>query len=193
MSFTTGDLFSRSCFGRLGVTLFVSMTVRTVIDTNSVTPRRPKQDLLKRSPVVKDITSTFVPIKPQDNNAKGEKDNRSDNSLEKKNGEKMHAPLTIIIPNISNQAYTKSSSNSPDKWSEKTISMDILNPSGGLPDTSNLSGHDYENLALININRAPLGVSHWRTYSDVADGGHDESTKYDKQNKLNGTSSSDYR
>ena len=48
--------------------------------------------------------------------------------------------------------------------------------------------HDYENLALININRNPLGqnsknlVSHWRTYSNMADGNHDESTAYEKRN-----------
>ena len=48
--------------------------------------------------------------------------------------------------------------------------------------------HDYENLALININRNPLGqnsknlVSHWRTYSNMADDNHDESTAYEKRN-----------
>jgi hypothetical protein len=34
-----------------------------------------------------------------------------------------------------------------------------------------LSSHDYENLALININRSAIakGMAHWRTYSDMAD------------------------
>jgi len=166
----------------------------TVVDKNS-TPRRPKKDLLKRSPVVKDVTNAFIPImSPANEIDKQQTENiKSDNSkLENRTEERLHAPLTIIIPNISNQAYTKSNSCSPDKWSDNTISMDILNPGNAAPDTSNLAGHDYENLALVNINRAPLGVQHWRTYSDVADGGHDESTKYEKQNKLNGTSSTDY-
>ena len=107
--------------------------------------------------------------------------------------ERLHAPLTIIIPNISNQAFTKSNSQSPDKWSDKTISLDILDPGTGPPDISNLTSHDYENLALVNINRAPLGPLHWRTYSDMANSQeHDNSTKYEK-NKLNFTSSSEYR
>ena len=156
----------------------------TVIDQSSQTPKRPRKDLLKRSPVMKDVTSfppaNSTPLKPSSDCDKGK--------------EKLHAPLTIIIPNISNQAFTKSSSQSPDKWSDKTISLDILNPGNGLPgpDISNLTSHDYENLALVNINRAPLGPMHWRTYSDMANSRHDDSTKYEKS-KLNFTSSSEYR
>lgn len=146
----------------------------TVVDNTSSTPCRPPQDLLKRSPVLRDVTG-FTPI-PQ----------RKEEGVR----ERLHAPLTIIIPNISNQAITKPSFNtSPDKWSEKTISLDILNPE--TRDMSSYSGHDYENLALVNVNRAPL-EQHWRTYSDMANSRHDDSTKYEI-NKLNFTSSSDYR
>ena len=140
-------------------------------------PGLPGQPL-KRSPVLKDVTAgspaapaAAVPPSPE--------------------GQRLHAPLTIIIPNISNQAFTKASSTSPDKWSEKTISLDILNPETGPPDISGFSSHDYENLALVNINRGPLGPMHWRTYSDMATSRHDDSTKYDKV-KLNFTSSSNY-
>ena len=163
----------------------------TVIDQSVQTPKRPRQDLLKRSPVLKDVTnvptintSTPSSVKPGSNNANDE--------CCDKGKERLHAPLTIIIPNISNQAFTKSSSQSPDKWSDKTISLDILNPGTCPPDISNLSSHDYENLALVNINRAPLGPLHWRTYSDMANSRHDDSEKYEKS-KLNFTSSSEYR
>ena len=45
--------------------------------------------------------------------------------------------------------------------------------------------HDYENLALININRClateeTAGVTHWRTYSDMANSRHDNSTAYER-------------
>ena len=167
----------------------------TVIDQSVLTPKRPKKDLLKRSPVVKDVTdfslSSSTPcgaktvIKPAELPVSPR---RCD-----KDRDRLHAPLTIIIPNISNQAFTKSSCQSPDKWSDKTISLDILDPGTGPPDISNLTSHDYENLALVNINRAPLGPLHWRTYSDMANSQeHDNSTKYEK-NKLNFTSSSEYR
>ena len=148
----------------------------TVIDQSIQTPKRPKQDLLKRSPVLRGVT--------------GESSERG--------RERLHAPLTIIIPNISNQAAVRAPSQpaaaSPDKWSDKTISLDILNPGTAAagPDISALACHDYENLALVNINRAPLGPTHWRTYSDMANSRHDDSTKYEKS-KLNFTSSSDYR
>ena len=62
--------------------------------------------------------------------------------------------------------------------------------------------HDYENLALININRclattegetraAAAGVTHWRTYSDMANSRHDESTAYERNRKasISGNSS----
>ena len=78
---------------------------------------------LKRSPVLRDVTAEKQPESPSS---------------------RLHAPLTIIIPNISNQAFTKSNTQSPDKWSEKTISLDILNPDTGPPDISGLSSHDYE-------------------------------------------------
>ena len=178
----------------------------------SSTPLRPQQqqqqqNLLKRSPVLKDVTATSS-MPPTVTGSKA--------GNEKTPKERLHAPLTIIIPNISHQAVNisknnntsgssnnnnnnnsnsksnRSSATSPDEWSDKTISLDILNPESGPPDISGFSGHDYENLALVNINRAPLGGQHWRTYSDMATGRHDDSTKYEK-NRLNFTSSSEYR
>ena len=158
----------------------------TVISNNSAsTPKRPQQDLLKRSPVLRDVTGfTPIPMAKKQNLVRSDSD---------KGKEKLHAPLTIIIPNISNQAVTKSSSASPDKWSDGTISLDVLNPGTHSRDISSFSSHDYENLALVNINRDVLnGAQHWRTYSDMANSRHDDSTKYEKQ-KLNFTSSSEYR
>ena len=163
----------------------------TVIDQSLQTPKRPKRDLLKRSPVVKDVTG-FATISSTQNAVQTPSSPQDTTAGCDKAKERLHAPLTIIIPNISNQAFTKSNSQSPDKWSDKTISLDILNPENGPPDISTFSSHDYENLALVNINRAPLGPQHWRTYSDMANSRHDDSTKYDRS-KLNFTSSSDYR
>jgi len=162
----------------------------TVIDQSLQTPKRPKRDLLKRSPVVKDVTG-FATISSTQNAVQKPGSPQDTTASCDKGKERLHAPLTIIIPNISNQAFTKSNSQSPDKWSDKTISLDILNPENGPPDISSFSSHDYENLALVNINRAPLGPQHWRTYSDMANSRHDDSTKYDRS-KLNFTSSSDY-
>lgn len=155
----------------------------TVVENSYSTPKRPRQDLLKRSPVLRDVTAPFTPIPAPA---------RTDGTENEKGRERLHAPLTIIIPNISNKAVTKaSSSSSPDQWSDKTIPLDILNP--GSRELSSFSSHDYENMALVNINRAPLdGVQHWRTYSDMATSRHDDSTKYEKS-KFNHTSSSDYR
>ena len=140
---------------------------------------------MKRSPVLRDVTGfTPIPMAKKQNLVRSDSD---------KGKEKLHAPLTIIIPNISNQAVTKSSSASPDKWSDGTISLDVLNPGTHSRDISSFSSHDYENLALVNINRDVLnGAQHWRTYSDMANSRHDDSTKYEKQ-KLNFTSSSEYR
>ena len=155
----------------------------TVVDQSTLTsPPQPKQ----RSPVLRDVTGTEV--SPN----RGATTKPEEHSVRSPEKGRLHAPLTIIIPNISNQAVTKSSSQSPDKWSDKTISLDILNPETGPPDISGFSSHDYENLALVNINRAPLGSMHWRTYSDMATSRHDDSTKYERQLKLNFTSSSNY-
>ena len=114
--------------------------------------------LLKRSPVVRDVTSGFAQIS-------------STSQLIKRK-------MTILVPSL-----------------DKTISLEALNPSKDPNDLlTNVSNHDYENMALININRNyPLnlstsnkvpsnGVSHWRTYSNMADSNHDESTAYEKQN-----------
>lgn len=189
----------------LNTSVQTSSHVATVANvTSSSTPCRPPQDLLKRSPVLRDVVAGFTPIQQRKEDsalsaqwptaAEKEEVRKADEAAVK---ERLHAPLTIIIPHISNQAVTKSSSNpSPDKWSERTISLDILNPGarvsgGGCGDLSGFSGHDYENLALVNVNREQLG-HHWRTYSDMANSRHDDSTKYER-NKLNFTSSSDYR
>ncbi|XP_076067157.1 uncharacterized protein LOC143040266 [Oratosquilla oratoria] len=40
--------------------------------------------------------------------------------------------------------------------------------------------HDYENICAVNINRAMLGVRHWKTYSDIEDRIHDFSTYRDR-------------
>jgi hypothetical protein len=191
----------------------------------SSTPRRPsqQQNLLKRSPVLKDVTSSVSSVAGKSSLSSGTTTLQGQDLAANKGGvtvpsssqqasrERLHAPLTIIIPNISHQAINisktnnnnnnnnnsnmksnRSSATSSDEWSDKTISLDVLNPESGPPDISGFSGHDYENLALVNINRNPLGGHHWRTYSDMANGRHDDSTKYEK-NRLNFTSSSDYR
>lgn len=121
-------------------------------------PEKP----LKRSPVVKDVTGD-----PNGSN-------------------KLTGPLTIIIPNISHQAFARSSHALSDNLSDKTIPLDVVNPALSTPQrNAPLPFHDYENLALININRAPLGgISHWRTYSDMANDKHDESTAYEKKKML---------
>ena len=76
----------------------------TVIDQSCQTPRRPRQDVLKRSPVMKDVTSVpplvSTPLVDKSNNCCD------------KNHDKLHAPLTIIIPNISHQAFTSKPSQS---------------------------------------------------------------------------------
>ena len=114
--------------------------------------------LLKRSPVVRDVTSGFAHI------------SNTEQLIRRK--------MTILVPSL-----------------EKTISLEALNPTKD--QISNVSNHDYENLALININRNLIGnyncnsaannhhsskVTHWRTYSNMADGNHDESTAYEKRN-----------
>ena len=107
-----------------------------------------KQDnmVLKRSPVVRDVTSGFAQIS-------------STTQL-------MKRKMTILLPTSL----------------EKTISLEALNPTN----VTHVSNHDYENMALININRAGTSlahkVSHWRTYSNMADSKHDESCAYERQN-----------
>eukprot|EP00095_Tigriopus_kingsejongensis_P012314 maker-scaffold284_size223161-snap-gene-1.25 protein:Tk12314 transcript:maker-scaffold284_size223161-snap-gene-1.25-mRNA-1 annotation:"xk-related protein 6" len=132
---------------------------------------------LKRSPVLKDVTDS----PPLD--AKGQRVPRP-----KIDESKLTGPLTIIIPNISHQAFARSSHALSDSVSEKTIALDVLNPEMDTPNKANpqMPFHDYENLALININRAPIGgITHWRTYSDMANNKHDESTAYEKKNGSN--------
>ncbi len=132
-------------------------------------PEKP----LKRSPIVKDVTKPKEEIGP-----KG-----------------LTGPLTIIIPNISHQAFARNNSaasvgggagNSTSRHNGSGRSMS----GGGLNSSSSRGSgrimvHDYENLALVNINRARSGaggaISHWRTYSDMAGNKHDESTAYEKK------------
>ena len=116
-------------------------------------------------------------------------------------GSKLNPPLTILIPNISHHAIARSSSNLvpptssgashvrrlSSGLSDKTIPLEVLNPNllneTSLAVNPSTSFHDYENLALININRnayaAPSdldsgnaggGVRHWKTYNDMAEG-----------------------
>jgi hypothetical protein len=218
---TAGDL-NASDSSRITIVDQQGVSTGMATTMTSSTPRRPQQqqqqNLLKRSPVLKDVTAAVAgPLAASSrmSTAAGPmQDRTAAASLGNFNAskERLHAPLTIIIPNISHQAVNiskantnsnsnnsssniksnRSSATSPDKWSDKTIPLDILNPESGPPDISGFAGHDYENLALVNINRAPLGGHHWRTYSDMATGRHDDSTKYEK-NRLNFTSSSDYR
>ena len=72
--------------------------------------------------------------------------------------------------------------------------------SANAPPAALLTPHDYENLALINIKRClategTAGVTHWRTYSDMANSRHDDSTAYDKNTnrKRSGNNSSSRR
>ena len=117
-------------------------------------------------------------------------------------GSKLNPPLTILIPNISHHAIARSSANLvppptsggashvrrlSSGLSDKTIPLEVLNPNllneTSLAVNPSTSFHDYENLALININRnayaAPSdlesgtaggGVRHWKTYNDMAEG-----------------------
>ena len=71
-----------------------------------------QEKMLKRSPVVRDVTSGFATI------------SSTKNLIRRK--------MTILVPSL-----------------EKTISLEALNPHS----LTNVSNHDYENMALININR----------------------------------------
>ncbi len=133
-------------------------------------PEKP----LKRSPVVKDVTE---PTK------------------EERKPEGLTAPLTIIIPNISHQAFARSNSGRVEK------AINVSSVGGAVANLQQqqqevhqkqqqpplISVHDYENLALVNINRVRPGggISHWHTYSDMASQRHDDSTAYDKSSKKN--------
>ncbi|XP_047493660.1 uncharacterized protein LOC125042208 [Penaeus chinensis] len=47
--------------------------------------------------------------------------------------------------------------------------------------------HDYENICAININRAMWGLRHWKTYSDIEDRIHDDSTYKERLKGLDST------
>ena len=199
--------------------------------------------LLKRSPIVKDVTvavtSGFAHISPTEKvvqKTNTDTDRKEDiqkplqaSKLSDKKGatkqQKMkenglNPPLTIIIPNISHRAFASKTNNETkrnsggndcrkdyskhlplhdrqhsEQFSDRTIPLEILNPSlqnasyNIRQNSSNLASHDYENLALININRGGIGVRHWKTYSDMADDTHDNSVSYEraKQEQLNNT------
>ena len=111
------------------------------------------EKMLKRSPIVKDVTSGFATI------------SSTKNLVKKK--------MTILVPNLVPNL---------DPSLEKTISLEALNPHS----VTHVSNHDYENMALININRnsgvnQKIVPTHWRTYSNMADGKHDESSAYERQ------------
>lgn len=151
------------------------MSVRAPGETSNQQVEEPEK-LLKRSPVVRDVTSGFAHI------------SSTDQCVNRANKKGLVAPLTILVPNISHQSFASrtNKNNEPvttTELSDKTISLELLNPQLPQNDSHNVP-HDYENMALININRAPLGVSHWRTYSDMADGKHDESGAYEKKNRV---------
>ncbi len=174
---TTSDFSQRSAESRITVInkhelLYATPSKKK--DRNNESDVTKPEKLLKRSPVVKDVTEV------------------EENGEVAKGGPKgLAGPLTIIIPNISHQAFARSSNTKSG-----TIDYNVNSGKRELG-ARQLSGnevitlHDYENLALININRSRLGVSHWRTYSDMADGKHDESTAYEK-NKKNKSKNSDY-
>ncbi|XP_053631187.2 uncharacterized protein [Cherax quadricarinatus] len=52
--------------------------------------------------------------------------------------------------------------------------------------------HDYENICAININREMWGVRHWKTYSDIEDRIHDNSTTKERLKVLDSTLSSSF-
>ncbi|KAK7084787.1 XK-related protein 6 [Halocaridina rubra] len=52
--------------------------------------------------------------------------------------------------------------------------------------------HDYENICAVNINRAMLGVRHWKTYSDIEDRIHDNSTFKERLKLLDSTLASSH-
>lgn len=47
--------------------------------------------------------------------------------------------------------------------------------------------HDYENICAVNINRAMWGLRHWKTYSDIEDRIHDDSTYKERLKALDST------
>ena len=52
--------------------------------------------------------------------------------------------------------------------------------------------HDYENMCAVNINRAMWGVRHWKTYSDIEDRIHDNSTVKERLKNFDSTLSSSH-
>ncbi|XP_068230219.1 uncharacterized protein [Palaemon carinicauda] len=52
--------------------------------------------------------------------------------------------------------------------------------------------HDYENICAVNINRAMWGVRHWKTYSDIEDRIHDNSTIKERLKLLDSTLASSH-
>ncbi|XP_040583865.1 uncharacterized protein [Lepeophtheirus salmonis] len=126
------------------------------------------ETLLKRSPVVKDITSGYAQISPT-----------------QKVVQRKKRDFTIIVPPIPRLKKHDAPPKLPPKsMSSKTRSQ--------YDDDDLFSGpHDYENMALVNINRGGIGVSHWKTYSDMASFQHDDSGSTERK-QYSTSSSTDY-
>lgn len=60
------------------------------------------------------------------------------------------------------------------------IPRNFLTPYAFEDQSSFSSNHDYENLPPVNVNRAMLGIRHWKAYLDIEDRIHDFSTYRDK-------------
>ncbi|CAB4060466.1 unnamed protein product [Lepeophtheirus salmonis] len=93
--------------------------------------------------------------------------------------------FTIIVPPIPRLKKHDAPPKLPPKsMSSKTRSQ--------YDDDDLFSGpHDYENMALVNINRGGIGVSHWKTYSDMASFQHDDSGSTERK-QYSTSSSTDY-
>lgn len=59
----------------------------------------------------------------------------------------------------------------------KPLRVSLLNSEVALAEneTSINSVHDYENMAVLNINRSEWGIRHWKSYSDIENSFHDNS------------------
>ena len=69
------------------------------------------------------------------------------------------------------------------------LPRNLLKPNISSNELSFSSNHDYENLPPINVNRAMLGVRHWKTYLDIEDRMHDFST-FKEKSKIDSTTMS---
>lgn len=61
---------------------------------------------------------------------------------------------------------------------QKALSMQsalLANDVDSKSENSNSSVHDYENMAVLNVNRTDWGIRHWKSYSDIETSFHDNS------------------